>query len=1203
MSNTKIKAAQFHGVVGHGTNGYFLVSDGNGGMSWVLNIINPTITNVDYPGTATAADPAGGETITLTGTGFKTGAAVTIGGTAAGSVSFVSATELTVTTPAKTAGDYDIVVTNTDGGSATSINGISYNGIPAWTTAAGSLGTFDSDTTISTITLQASEPDSGTITFSITNGTLPTGLSLSGADIDGTTTLETADTLYTFTVTATDDESQATPRTFTITVKKELISSENFTINTYTGNGSTQAIEGKIGTAASFNGSSSYINLGNASSLVSTDFTFSAWVKTTSTSTIFLISSAVNPYYSKIGVRSEGDGRLRCVYGNYTSNEGNFYSTFNTINNGNWHHVVYFINQTTAKLYINGSLDTTHTLTVTPTINGNLEVGSLYNTGASSRSSYWDGAIDQVRIFNKELSSSEVTTLYGENNTSTTKSTTDIFDDGSGVALYEFEKGANDTGGVSGYIGNGGIFNGVGGNGISTNLITSNTQDLTWSLWVKGLTHNQSATANSIFTHYKDNYAWLNFNSNGTITGRHRSSANVDVDVVSGVINSTVWTHVVFVSSLSGGNKIYINGGLIDSNTTSITSRKNDVNAGTGLYIGNNPADLSGPYALKGQIDQIRIFNKALSSSEVTTLYGETSASATKSTADIFDDSSGVALYELEGNANDSGRFGSGAIDSGQSGVFNGSSSYIDLGSTIDNPLRTEGAFGASFWFNADSYGSNSVIFKLLNDTYIYIFLNTSNQLECRVVNSSDVASIITFGVSLNTWYHIVWTGNSTNGVTLYVNGSSIGNTAWDGTFLTYTNTTYKHNYLGYNGGNVGWYNGSIDQVRIYNTALSSSDVVNLVSETNVPTTNLVAHYKLDGNANDETGTYNGTASNITYSDPAEFPTYNGTATNVSYAYDGTPTNVSFVGTSFQPDLVWIKERNNPVDHLLFDTIRGAGVYQRTNLATNEPSPQLATLSSFDSNGFSVGTDGGVNGNNDTYVAWMWKAGGAAVSNTDGVTSGSVTAVTSQVSSNTDAGFSICEFTTPSSGKPSWGHGLNTSPDFIILKRKDAAQDWFIYLPSVLGQKELRFTAAAATSYSQFLSVDSSKIDLGSASFNISANANYIAYCFHSVDGYQSVGSYTGNGSTTGPIITTGFKPRFILTKPSSIADNWSIWDNVRETGDTIDQILVPNNNGAESADGFGRYDIDLLDNGFQIKRTDSQINQNGATYIYLAIA
>jgi len=83
MSNTKIKAGQFYGVIGNGTNGYFLVSDGNGGMSWISNIVNPTITNVDYPGTATAADPAGGESITLTGTGFKTGATVTIGGTAA----------------------------------------------------------------------------------------------------------------------------------------------------------------------------------------------------------------------------------------------------------------------------------------------------------------------------------------------------------------------------------------------------------------------------------------------------------------------------------------------------------------------------------------------------------------------------------------------------------------------------------------------------------------------------------------------------------------------------------------------------------------------------------------------------------------------------------------------------------------------------------------------------------------------------------------------------------------------------------------------------------------------------------------------------------------------------------------------------------------------------------------------------------------
>lgn len=235
MAQTKIKAGLFEGIVGNGTDGYFLMSNGDGTMTWSSTILNPTITSIAYPGSATAADPAGGETITVTGTVFKTGATVTIGGTAAPAVSYVSATEITFTTPAKAAGDYDIVITNTDTGSATYINGISYNGIPSWTTPTGSLGTFASGETISTITLQAAEPDAGTITFNITSGALPTGLSLTGADIDGTTSLETADTLYTFTVTATDDESQATPRTFTITVEKQFISTDNFGIVTYTG--------------------------------------------------------------------------------------------------------------------------------------------------------------------------------------------------------------------------------------------------------------------------------------------------------------------------------------------------------------------------------------------------------------------------------------------------------------------------------------------------------------------------------------------------------------------------------------------------------------------------------------------------------------------------------------------------------------------------------------------------------------------------------------------------------------------------------------------------------------------------------------------------------------------------------------------------------------------------------------------------------
>ncbi len=266
MAETKIKAAQFHGVVGHGTDGYFLMTNADGSMSWAEGgATGPSVTSVTYPGDDTAADPAGAQSIVLTGTNFGSSMSVSIGGTTASSVAHDSSTQLTITTPAKAAGDYDIVVTNTvTGASGTFVNGISYNGVPTWTTATGSLGTFDSETTISTITLAATEPDGGTITFNITNGALPTGLSLTGANIDGTTTAESSTTLYSFTIEAIDDENQATPRNFSITVNSsEIVSSENFTINTYTGNGGTQSIEGKIGTSASFNGSSSYITTSN----------------------------------------------------------------------------------------------------------------------------------------------------------------------------------------------------------------------------------------------------------------------------------------------------------------------------------------------------------------------------------------------------------------------------------------------------------------------------------------------------------------------------------------------------------------------------------------------------------------------------------------------------------------------------------------------------------------------------------------------------------------------------------------------------------------------------------------------------------------------------------------------------------------------------------------------------------------------------
>ncbi len=267
MAQTKPKAAQFFGVIGHGTDGYFLRTNADGTMSWAEVSSGPSVTSVTYPGDDTAADPAGGQSVILTGTSFATsGMSVTIGGTTAPSVSHDSNTQLTITTRAKAAGDYDIVVTNgTTGASGTFVNGISYNGVPTWTTAAGSLGTFDSNETISTVTLQATEPDGGSVTFNITSGALPTGLSLTGANIDGTTTTLTSTTLYSFTVEAIDDENQSTGRSFSITVNAALVNTDVFDTVTYTGTGSIYNVGNGVDASVTVNSGVANYALGSTS--------------------------------------------------------------------------------------------------------------------------------------------------------------------------------------------------------------------------------------------------------------------------------------------------------------------------------------------------------------------------------------------------------------------------------------------------------------------------------------------------------------------------------------------------------------------------------------------------------------------------------------------------------------------------------------------------------------------------------------------------------------------------------------------------------------------------------------------------------------------------------------------------------------------------------------------------------------------------
>ena len=210
-------------------------------MAWADTTIDPTLTSIDYPGTQTAADPAGGESIIINGTGFQTGITCTVGGTSATTV-FNSATQITITSPAKAAGQYTVAVTNTDGGSGSSANFIQYSGVPVWSTNSGSLGSVQEGGTTS-FQVTATE-GSDTIEYAVTSGSLPSGYSLATATgaITGTAPSVSADTTSTFSITATDDENQtSSARSFSITVTN-ILPSQHFNTALYTGNATARSI-------------------------------------------------------------------------------------------------------------------------------------------------------------------------------------------------------------------------------------------------------------------------------------------------------------------------------------------------------------------------------------------------------------------------------------------------------------------------------------------------------------------------------------------------------------------------------------------------------------------------------------------------------------------------------------------------------------------------------------------------------------------------------------------------------------------------------------------------------------------------------------------------------------------------------------------------------------------------------------------------
>ena len=314
--------------------------------------------------------------------------------------------------------------------------------------------------------------------------------------------------------------------------------------------------------------------------------------------------------------------------------------------------------------------------------------------------------------------------------------------------------------------------------------------------------------------------------------------------------------------------------------------------------------------------------------------------------------------------------------------------------------------------------------------------------------------------------------------------------------------------------------------------------------------------------------------------------------------YTGNGSTNAITGVGFQPDWTSIKRRSGSASHgAVFDVIRGATVQLTTSLNDGDDT-RTNGLTSFDSDGFTLGADTGnyVNTNNETFVSWNWLAGGTASSNTDG-------SITSSVSANTTAGFSIVSFT-GTGANATVGHGLGVAPACIITKSRANAEDWGFYHKSIGNTGALRLNLTNATStdsaFYNNTSPTTTVFTVGTADATNDA-ANMIAYCFAEKKGYSKFGSYTGNGNADGTFVYTGFKPAFAIIKYTGGTANWIMWDNKRNSFNPTNLLLKPNLSNAENTSTGNA--LDFTSNGFKCRGTDSATNASGGSYIYMAFA
>ena len=273
--------------------------------------------------------------------------------------------------------------------------------------------------------------------------------------------------------------------------------------------------------------------------------------------------------------------------------------------------------------------------------------------------------------------------------------------------------------------------------------------------------------------------------------------------------------------------------------------------------------------------------------------------------------------------------------------------------------------------------------------------------------------------------------------------------------------------------------------------------------------------------------------------------------------YMGNATARGITGFGFRPDFVWAKNRDTDDSHQLFDSVRGPlnRWYAEAVAIEND---DAGTLTSFNRDGFSIGTHADVNTTDEAYVAWGFKAGEGDT--TSGDTTGAGTAKTFTRSVNTAGGFSIIKYVGNGSDGHKIPHGLASAPDFVICKNRDGDEDHAPVFHSSTGSDGstqrgiLGMDIAFSDDGGQYWSdsfPDDDDVYLGDTEHNNQNNKNLIMYCWHSVTGVSKFGSFDWSASGNHTVSGLSFQPRFVMIKCIEAASSWLIWDEFRGFGTT----------------------------------------------------